>query len=171
MANSKRRFQRIQRRQVQSLSMWKQYLIGFFVLLSVSTFSVLYFLESATNPFVIAREQAVEVAQKYVDVSDISLVTIYNGKETYFNVQGKDQSGQEIYVLVPEKSTEIFVYQVAEGISQAEAEQRASDNGAESIVKTVLGYQDDHAVWEVKAGPSYYLIDFKTGELIKKEGL
>ena len=86
-------------------------------------------------------------------------------------MQGKNQSGQDVYVLVPEKSSEIFVYQAAEGISQADAEQRAQENGAESVEKTVLGYQDGHAIWEVKSGRGYYLIDFITGELIKKEGL
>lgn len=171
MANSRRRTQRNNRKKIQPLTIWRQLLIGFFVLLSVLTFSCLYILESASRPFATVEKYAVAVAKKYASVNDISQVTIYNGKETYFNVQGKNQSGQDVYVLVPEKSSEIFVYQVAEGISRLDAEQRAQENGAKTIEKTVLGYQDEHAVWEVKSGRAYYLIDFITGELIKKEGL
>ena len=171
MANSRQRTQRSYRKKGQPLTVWKQLLLGFFVLLSVLTFSILFVLESASQPFVTVEKHAIAVARKYTTVKDVSQVTIFNGKETYFNVQGKNQSGQDIYVLVPEKSSEIFVYQATEGISQADAEHRAQENGAESVEKTVLGYQDGHTIWEVKSGRGYYLIDFITGELIKKEGL
>ena len=171
MANSRRRTRESYRGQTGPISTWKQLLIGFFVLLSVIVFSALYVLESATRPFSAVEDHAIEVAKKYAAVSEVSQVTIFNGKETYFNVQGRNQAGQDVFVLVPEKSSEILVYQMTDGISQADAERRAQENGATRIEKTIFGYQDGHALWEIKSGGNYYLIDFITGELIKKEGL
>lgn len=171
MANLRRRTLRTYKRDRQPLSIWKQYLIGFFVLFSVLTFSTIYVLESASKPFVNAKDQAIRVAKKYAHVTDVSQVTIYNGKESYFAVKAKDATGQAVFVLVPEKSSEIYVYQVDEGISKIAAEQRATDNGAGQIDRSVFGFHEGHAIWEVKSGRAYYLIDFKTGELLKKEGI
>ena len=171
MAKSRQRTRKRYRGQTGPISTGRQVLIGFFVLLTVLTFSALYVLEAATKPFSTVENHAIAVAKDYAGVSGVSQVTIFNGKATYFTVHGKNEAGQEVYVLIPERSSEIFVYQVSEGLSQADAERRAQENGAEKIEKTVLGYQDGHAIWEVKAGLSYYLIDFKTGELMKKEGL
>ncbi len=168
MANSRRRTQSRNRR---SFSTWKQYLIGMFVLLSVIAFSALYLLDMAEQPFVKVKKQAVEVAQKYTDLKEVSQVNIYNGKETYYQVTGRNKAGEDLYVLVPEKTSNIFVYHPSEGISQEDAQARAIENGAQDIERTVLGYMDQHAIWEVKSGTAYYLIDFKTGELLKKEGL
>lgn len=171
MAKSRQRTRKRYRGQTGPISTGRQVLIGFFVLLTVLTFSALYVLEAATKPFSTVENHAIAVAKDYAGVSEVSQVTIFNGKATYFTVHGKNEAGQEVYVLIPERSSEIFVYQVSEGLSQADAERRAQENGATTIEKTVFGYQDGHAIWEVKAGLSYYLIDFKTGELIKKEGL
>ena len=171
MANSRQKTRKRYRGQAGPISIGKQLLIGFFVLFSVLTFSALYVLETATKPFSTVESHAIEVAKDYAGVSEVSQVTIFNGKLTYYTVHGKNEAGQEVYVLIPESSPEIFVYQVSEGLSQADAERRAQENGATRIEKTVLGYQDGHAIWEVKSGLSYYLIDFKTGELMKKEGL
>lgn len=168
MAKSRRR---TQTKRFEQLNNWKQYAIGLFVLVSVITFSALYLLESSAQPFTAAKKHAEEVAQNYAGVTNISQVAIYNGKETYYAVQGQNQSGEAVFVLVPETSSDIFVYRATEGISQADAIQRAQENGAGTASRTVLGYEDGHAVWEVKAGTAYYLIDFKTGELIKKEGV
>ena len=171
MANSRQRTRKRHRGQAGPISTGKQLLIGFFVLFTVLTFSALYVLEAATKPFSTIENHAIEVAKDYAGVTEVSQVTQFNGKVSYYTVYGKNETGQEVYVLIPESSSEIFVYQVSEGISQADAERRAQENGATTIEKTVLGYQDGHAIWEVKAGLSYYLIDFKTGELMKKEGL
>lgn len=171
MAKSRRRTKRSIREQIQPFSIWKQFLIGFFVLFSVLTFSILYVLESATKPFVTVEDNARKVAKEFAHLAEISDVTIFNGKESFYTVKGKDASGQEVFVLVPETSSTIYLYPVSDGISEEEAKQRAVENGAGQIDKTVFGYQDGHAIWEVKSAQAYYLIDFKTGELIKKEGL
>lgn len=149
----------------------KQYAIGLFVLVSVVTFSALYLLESSMNPFIEAKEKAVEVARQYANISETTAVTIFNGKETYYNVVGKNKNGQDVYVLVPDASSEIFVYQTSEGISADKANEIANQNGASTIKKTVLGYAEGRAVWEVQSGTAYYFIDFKSGDLLKKEGL
>lgn len=138
---------------------------------STITFSSLYLLKNATKPFVHAKQQAVKVAEKYTGLQKVSDVNIYNGKETYYHITGQNGAGEDLFVLVPEKSSDIFVYRPSEGISQEEAETRAVENGAQDVQRTVLGYTDQHAVWEVKAGTAYYIIDFKTGELLEKEGL
>ena len=58
-----------------------------------------------------------------------------------------------------------------DGMSQAEAEQVAKENGATSIDKTTFGYLEGQPVWEIKSGSTYYNIGFESKTLLSKEGL
>lgn len=161
------------RREVRktTLGVGMQWLIGLTVLLLVSLFSFFYLMETAANPFQEAKEKAVSVAKQYAHLASYSAVAIYNGSETYYSVIGKDKNQEEMVVLVPENSDHIHTYQLSDGISEEQAKDVATQNGADKIERAILGYENGKAIWEIKSGTVYYLIDFETGDLLKKEGL
>lgn len=148
-----------------------QYLIGSFVLLSVVVFSSLYFLENAARPFLEANNKAEKIAKTYANLTTIEDVTIYNGFETYYSVLGETAEKEEVWVLIPESSSEIRIYPTNGGISKDEAGQIAQENGASAVDRIILGFSDNQPIWEVKSGTAYYLVNFETGAFIKKEGL
>ncbi|WP_394406020.1 DUF5590 domain-containing protein [Streptococcus sp. 20-1249] len=150
---------------------YKQWLLGIFILFAACLFSIFFLLESSAKPFEIAREKAIQVAKRYVDLESIDGVDIYNGSETYYSVKGKNAKQEEVLVLVPKQSSDIYVYQTSQGISKKAAEKIATENGATKIEKIVLGHEDGKTIWEVKSATSYYLIEFETGNLFKKEGI
>ncbi|HFI0644757.1 TPA: DUF5590 domain-containing protein [Streptococcus suis] len=148
-----------------------QLLLGFFILLSVVTFSIFTIWDIAAAPFNSARSQAVAVATEYADLQTVNDFSIYNGTETYFSVFGTTSQGEEVAVLIPEATSTVYVYPLAQGISQEEAQAIAKENGAGQAERTILGFRDGKPIWEVKSGAAYYLVEFETGSFVKKEGL
>ncbi|MGT2910648.1 cell wall elongation regulator TseB-like domain-containing protein [Streptococcus cameli] len=155
----------------KSVSMWTQVVFGLFVLAATVCFSILYILEKSAQPFELAREHAVTVAKQYAGVSEVSNVNIYNGLETYYTVRGKTDQQEDVYIFVPEESSNLYVFPVRDGISEQEAISIATEQGASDIDKTQVGIRDQEPIWEIKSGTTYYIIDFETGELLEKEGL
>ncbi|HEL1737932.1 TPA: DUF5590 domain-containing protein [Streptococcus suis] len=148
-----------------------QLVLGSFILLSVVTFSIFTIWDLAAKPFSDVQNHAISVARDYADIEVIDDVSIYNGVETYFSVQGKTSQGEMIAVIIPEETNTVYVYPMANGISKEEAQAVATENGAGEIEKSVLGYRDAKPIWEVKSGTAYYLVEFETGNFIKREGL
>lgn len=150
---------------------WKQIIVGLGIFLATGLFSLFLLVEMAEQPFVSAKEKAVAVAKEYVQLKTVEDVQLYNGKETYYSLKGKDNQHQSVFVLVPENASDILVYREDAGISSKEAEAVAKENGATAVERIILGYMDGKPLWEVKSGTAYYLIEFETGQLVKKEGL
>lgn len=57
------------------------------------------------------------------------------------------------------------------GISAKEAQEIAYHAGARTIEAVTFGIENHKRIWEVAAQNGYYLIDFKTAKVIKKEVL
>ncbi|HFU4433258.1 TPA: DUF5590 domain-containing protein [Streptococcus suis] len=148
-----------------------QLVLGSFILLSVVTFSIFTIWDIAAAPFNNARSHAVAVATEYADLQTVNDFSIYNGTETYFCVFGVTSQGEMIAVIIPEETNTVYIYPMANGISKEEAQAVATENGAGEIEKSVLGYRDAKPIWEVKSGTAYYLVEFETGNFIKREGL
>ncbi|HEL1613264.1 DUF5590 domain-containing protein [Streptococcus sp. 32226D021BW] len=148
-----------------------QLVLGSFILLSVVTFSIFTIWDMAAAPFNKARSHAVAVATEYADLQTVKDFSIYNGTETYFSVFGTTSQGEDVAVLIPEASSTVYVYPLAQGISQEEAQAIAKENGAGQVERVLLGIRDDKPIWEVKSGTAYYLVEFETGSFVKKEGL
>ncbi|HEO8608221.1 DUF5590 domain-containing protein [Streptococcus suis] len=148
-----------------------QLVLGSFILLSVVTFSIFTIWDIAAKPFSDVQNHAISVARDYTDIEVVDDVSIYNGTETYFSLQGKTSQGEMIAVIIPEETNTVYVYSMANGISKEEAQAVATENGAGEIEKSVLGYRDAKPIWEVKSGTAYYLVEFETGNFIKREGL
>ena len=128
-------------------------------------------LHLAIEPWQSAKEGSQKIAKKYADLESLTSFAIYNGKESYYSLIGKTSKNEEDAVLISKNSNEIHVSRLQDGISQAEAEQLAKENGATSIDKTTFGYLDGQPVWEIKSGSTYYNIGFESKTLLSKEGL
>lgn len=148
----------------------RQYAIGLFILLTVLVFSFFTVLQIAMEPRRSALEGSRKIAKEYADLETVDSFSIYNGKESYYSLIGKNSQKVEQVVLISKNSNKIYVYKLNDGMSQADAEQLAKDNGASSIDKTTFGYLDGQPVWEVKSGTSYYNIGFESKVLLSKEG-
>lgn len=163
---------KLRRRENQSsFPIWKQLCIGLSVIFIVGLFSFFFILEEIAKPFQNAEQAAVRTAKQYVDLNEVRQVETYNGSQTYYSVVGRNKENQELLVLVPQQSSDIYIYNMEDGITQEQAEQLAQENGATRVEKATLGYEKGRPIWEIKAGTAYYLIDFETGDLLKKEGI
>ncbi|WP_238597409.1 DUF5590 domain-containing protein, partial [Streptococcus suis] len=58
------------------------------------TFSIFVILDLAAKPFSDVQNHAISVARDYADIEVVDDVSIYNGTETYFSVQGKTSQGE-----------------------------------------------------------------------------
>ncbi|HFU4000248.1 TPA: DUF5590 domain-containing protein [Streptococcus suis] len=148
-----------------------QLVLGSFILLSVVTFSIFTIWDLSVAPFKNVRRQAVAVAKEYADLQTVDSFAIYNGSETYYSLIGSNSEGESLAVIIPEESNTVYVYPTANGITKEEAQAVAKNNGAGDVDKIVLGYSDGKPIWEVKSGTAYYIVEFETGNFIKREGL
>ncbi|HEM6089696.1 TPA: DUF5590 domain-containing protein [Streptococcus suis] len=148
-----------------------QFVVGISLFMTVLTFSIFIIWDISSAPYVEMKQHATQVARDYADIQTVDTFSIYNSSETYYSIIGFGSEGQSLAVIIPENSNTVFVYPMENGISKDEAQTVAKENGAGDVEKVVLGYKDGKAIWEVKSGTSYYLVDFATGEFIIKEGL
>lgn len=156
---------------MKKLTPVKQYLLGFSLILLVLLISAATVLFLAMKPRLSAEKVATQVAIDTADLVQTSSVDLYNGSKTYYSVYGTTASGDQKIVSVGEDNGKIFVYSVSDGISRKEAEQVAAANGATGISKVVYGIDGKTPIWEVTATDGYYLVNFETSELVKKEGI
>jgi len=156
---------------MKKLTPVKQYLLGFSLILLVLLISVATVLFLAMKPRLSAEKVATQVAIDTADLVQTSSVDLYNGSKTYYSVYGTTASGDQKIVSVGEDNGKVFVYSVSDGISRKEAEQVAAANGATGISKVVYGIDGKTPIWEVTATDGYYLVNFETSELVKKEGI
>ncbi|MCB5952612.1 DUF5590 domain-containing protein [Enterococcus sp. BWT-B8] len=139
------------------------------ILLTVIVMLSIFYIR-ATHPMAQAKREAVKIAEEYTELETVDNFYWFNRKETYFTVTGKDASGKEIIVVVPEKSGNVTVLNQEDGISEDQAKQMVAQSyKEEEIQKANLGLFDGEVVWEIVAkseeGPlNYYLITFKEGK-------
>lgn len=153
------------------LSPWKQYLVGFLAVIIALLISVTVVFHLSMKPRSQARATAFSVAKKHASLQTMSRFDLYHGSSTYYTVFGKTKDGQEKIVLIGEADKKVYVYDASEGISRTKAQAITKKNGAKNPDKVLFGYSEDNPIWEVRATNGYYLINFKTGELMKREGL
>lgn len=148
-----------------------QFVVGISLFITVLTFSIFIIWDISSAPYVEMKQHATQVARDYADIQTVDTFSIYNGSETYYSIIGVNSEGQSLAVIIPENSNTVFVYPMENGISKDEAQAIAKENGAGDVEKVVLGYKDGKPIWEVKSGTAYYIVNFETGNFIKKEGL
>ena len=109
--------------------------------------------------------QARNIALSHSSIATIETESFFHGKEAYLSFIGKDQEGQELAVLVAEADDQAYAYPLKEGISQKKAKAIVKEKSKDAIDRVTFGRFKGKPIWEVKAGSSYYVVDFKTGKV------
>lgn len=144
---------------------WWQYIVGGGIFLTVLTFSGLIFLDLIQEPYRSAEQELTQLARETADLVEVDRFFFFNGKESYTSLLGKDSQGHSLAVTRQAGDDKLYVYDLDRGVSQAQAEQLARENGADQIERTTFGRLDGKPVWEIKSGAVYYVVDFETGTI------
>lgn len=121
-----------------------------------------------------ADRQALQIARKYANLKNQSAFYIYNREKTYYTVAGKNQSNQNILVIIPQKGGSVRVVKQANGITKNQALSRVwSREKPKKILKVAPGIFNNKTVWEVtylnRHGKLCYdLLNFKSGHLVQQ---
>ncbi len=141
------------------------------ILGAIILFATIFYVRS-TRPLNQAKAEAVTIAEKYADIDKVDKFYWFNRNKTYFTVTGTNTKGQNIIVIIPKSGEKVTVLKNPDGLTEnkAKAAAKAVDTTAE-IKNAALGIYQDQVVWEVTTSSSknlnFYLIDFKTGDLVK----
>ena len=149
----------------------KQFLLGFCVILATLLITVIIIFYLAMKPRLDDEKLASQLAIKKANLTQTTKIDLYNGSATYYSVYGTTKSGVPKIVSVNQDDGTISVYNQNSGVSRKVAQARAVENGATTISKIVVGIENKTPVWEVRANNGYYLINFKNGKFLKKEGI
>ena len=109
--------------------------------------------------------QARKIALSHSSIATIETESFFHGKEAYLSFIGKDQEGQELAVLVAQADDAVYTYPLKEGVSSKEAASVVKEKSQDAIDRVTFGRFKGKPIWEVKAGSSYYVVDFKTGKV------
>lgn len=121
-----------------------------------------------------AERQATTIAKRYANLKTRTDFYIYNRENTYYTVAGKNNKGQRILIIVPQKNGSVRVVKQSTGLTEQQAlAQVKSNEHPKRVLKAVPGIFNDKVVWEVtylnsKGNLCYDLINFKTGSYVQQ---
>lgn len=126
------------------------------------------------HPKAEAERQATTIAKRYANLKTRTDFYIYNRENTYYTIAGKNNKGQRILVIVPQKNGSVRVVKQSTGLTEQQAlAQVKSNEHPKRVLKAVPGIFNDKVVWEVtylnsKGNLCYDLINFKTGSYVQQ---
>lgn len=126
------------------------------------------------HPKAEAERQATTIAKRYANLKTRTDFYIYNRENTYYTVAGKNNKGQRILVIVPQKNGSVRIVKQSTGLTEQQAlAQVKSNEHPKRVLKAVPGIFNDKVVWEVtylnsKGNLCYDLINFKTGSYVQQ---
>lgn len=126
------------------------------------------------HPKAEAERQATTIAKRYANLKTRTDFYIYNRENTYYTVAGKNNKGQKILVIVPQKNGSVRIVKQSTGLTEQQAlAQVKSNEHPKKVLKAVPGIFNAKVVWEVtylnsKGNLCYDLINFKTGSYVQQ---
>ena len=142
-----------------------QHIIGICILVLTVLFSWLFLAEKTSDRMQDQMEQARNIALSHSSMATIDTESFFHGREAYLSFIGKDQEGQDLAVLVGQADEAVYTYPLKEGVSSKEAASVVKEKSKDAIDRVTFGRFKGKPIWEVKAGSSYYVVDFKTGKV------
>jgi uncharacterized protein YpmB len=124
------------------------------------------------KPVKSAREMAEEIAKNETDLKNMDSFQLYNGKESYYILEGKNDDNEDIIVWINEKTHQVTEKRKKDGLTKQEALNiLLSKQTPEKVNAVRLGMYDGLPVWEIfshtdKDSINYHWIDFETGEIL-----
>ncbi|MFJ6925466.1 MAG: DUF5590 domain-containing protein, partial [Limosilactobacillus mucosae] len=73
------------------------------------------------HPKAEAERQATTIAKRYANLKTRTDFYIYNRENTYYTVAGKNNKGQRILVIVPQKNGSVRVVKQSTGLTEQQA--------------------------------------------------
>ncbi|MBY0122619.1 DUF5590 domain-containing protein [Bacillus sp. S/N-304-OC-R1] len=152
----------------------KKVIIICLLIFSVILVSGIIVYQNAVKPLKAAETIAIERAMKETRLEKAKDFKVYHGQETYYIVKGKNRSGTNIYVWIPEKEGQIIVRKVSDGVSKEDAINKLKEEKhPKEIISVRLGMEKNIPLWEIYYRTdgdliNYYYVDFKSGEWLKK---
>jgi uncharacterized protein YpmB len=146
--------------------------ISLFLIIIMATAIVIYL--KAVEPVKTAEEKAVLVAKEETALMIVNEFNIYNGKKSFYIIQGEDKQGTKLIIWVPEKKGTVIVKKANDGISKEQAMKKVYEEiGSDEIISVKLGMEKDIPLWEIHSRTkgnllNYHSIVFETGEWLKK---
>lgn len=128
-------------------------------------FSWLFLAEKTSDRLQDQMAQARKIALSHSSIARIETESFFHGKEAYLSFIGKDREGQELAVLVAQADDAVYTYPLKEGVSSKKAASVVKEKSQDAIDRVTFGLFKGKPIWEVKAGSSYYVVDFKTGKV------
>ena len=128
-------------------------------------FSWLFLAEKTSDRLQDQMEKDRRTAFSHSSMVTVDTETVFHGQKAYASFIGKDQEGQDLAVLVAQADEAVYTYPLKEGVSSKEAASVVKEKSQDAIDRVTFGRFKGKPIWEVKAGSSYYVVDFKTGKV------
>lgn len=147
-------------------------ILGIIIIATITAGVIVY--SNAVEPMKTAEEKAVKIAKEETRLEEVDEFSIYNGEESFYVLQGKNDKGLEIIVWIPEKGGKVTVKKASDGISRKEAINKvAKEIGSDELISVKLGMENGIPLWEVHSRTqdkklNYYSLVFESGELLKR---
>ncbi|WP_019412998.1 DUF5590 domain-containing protein [Paenisporosarcina sp. TG20] len=127
------------------------------IFISVFTVSLCLFLSvfvlwKAGQPFSAEQAKAEQLALQEDKLAEVNDSEVYSGSNIYITVIGKDQSGEEKAVFIPDNLDDLNIEEVLlkKGISKIQAiETVEKEFKVKKVLHTKLGWEENNAVWEI----------------------
>lgn len=127
---------------------------------------------NAVKPVKAASSIAEEIAQEEAGIESVDDFTLFHGSETYYIVEGKDASNEEVIVWMEEETHTVTIKKKKDGLSKQEAINILSTERNLTQYDTVqLAMYKGKPSWEIYSHTednliNYYYVDFETGEIL-----
>ncbi|MGT2933390.1 cell wall elongation regulator TseB-like domain-containing protein [Streptococcus catagoni] len=146
---------------------WLSYTMANLVLLVfIGIMSLFYF---SLKDRIALKSKLVTFAKSQTSLSQVLGIDFYNGSQSYYTIKGKDKNQKTIFLTINEKRDKIYSYHPEDGISAKKASQIVQRKEGSKIDKVTFGRENHRAIWEVKTKNTFYLIDFESSKVLKKE--
>lgn len=104
------------------------------------------------TPFIDVQKKAEQLVLNSKLLVEVEESYVYNGKNPYVTVFGKDENGEEKALFVPVNMKEEFIQTVnmTDGVTEQQALSTLNDEAdVQDILHTKLGFESVGAVWEI----------------------
>ncbi|UOE92305.1 DUF5590 domain-containing protein [Alkalihalobacillus sp. LMS39] len=155
---------------------WIIFGIALFVVVIVSMST--YFYQTIRSPIVAEKAEISEFVIENTAVTNVDMVELYHGTESYFVIEGSNEQDENIIVWINKEDREsIIVRNAADGITKDQVRSFAlSELDPKKIISIRLGYENDRTVYEItyideEDRYSYYYMTFSDGTFVKRYSL
>lgn len=140
-------------------------MVSSFILFCLLALGIWLALYQAISPQISAKKNLENLANHYAKLTDIRDFATFNGQDTYYSITGRDDTQQEVLLLLKAGSNAPELINLSRIIDKAELLALAQEENL-TPEEISFGRYDNQLVWEVKSQGRYYLFDAQTGHLI-----